>query len=324
MSKKRRGKRRKLTFQYSRTPVGVFPSFGPEVLLLDSFTDANLIEWQAHADALQEYHYQWYFELESQRATHQQAIRESLIAGGGGSVNLETWGRQLDVQYVTHPLCSYGSLQWVGGRFNYGMDIDSSRFAPFPALYLAEDSETAFREYFQIERHGRAPGGLTGGELALARERSFAWVRVEGVVHNVFDATKPTCLAAFTKVIGTFALSSRVRELEKRLALLRPLTLITTSRELLASLMDPNWRHYPAQFNVPANSQVFGRLLVDAGFEAVLYRSTKSGKRCLALFTRQLNHSATRIKVIPPGPPGLMLAELSSDNGALAEMPARS
>jgi hypothetical protein len=316
-------KGRKLTFHSRRFPAGQLPSIGPEVTLLDAFTDANLVEWNARGALLQEYLYQWYFELESQRATYQDSIRDSLACCGTSVVPLASWGRQLDVQYVNHPLSSYGSLQWVGGRFNYGRAIDPGRFAPFPALYLAEDAETAYREYFQVARAARDSSGLTGAEFALARERSYAWVRVTGAAHNAFDATTTANLSAFTKIISGFTVSSRIRDMEQQLGLTKPLELITTPQTMLSSLMDPKWRHWPSQFGVPANSQVFGRLLIDAGFEAVLYRSTKSSGKCLAVFTRQLHRSPTEIEVVPPGPPGLILATLSAANCALAEQEAK-
>ena len=52
-----------------------------------------------------------------------------------------------------------------------------------------------------------------------------------------------------------------------------------------------NWRAWPLQFDVPSNSQVLGRLLRDAGYEAVLYPSSKGPMQCLAVFPENLHAS---------------------------------
>lgn len=68
------------------------------------------------------------------------------VLSPGSRSNWAGWGRAIQYKYSDTPLSCVGSTKWVGGRFNYGVDIDSSRFAPFPALYLAEDMETGLRE----------------------------------------------------------------------------------------------------------------------------------------------------------------------------------
>jgi len=105
-----------------------------------------VLAWRAKSKVVQQYHYLWWFELEAQRAAHQQQIANALRSVPGVAIDLAGWGRSMPYRYSNTPLSCVGSLKWVGGRFNYGVDIDNSRFTPFPALYLAEDFETGLRE----------------------------------------------------------------------------------------------------------------------------------------------------------------------------------
>ena len=320
MSKKRRPsklqQRRKLEVRLRRT--GRFDPSPPGLLELDRFSDMDVEEWVRFATDFQAYHYQWFFELEAQRAASAERIREALTAVRPITVDLEGWGRVLAWRYTNAPLSAVGSLTWVGGRFNYGIDIDGgNRFAAFPALYLASSFETGLKEML-----GQPPSRLSGlsrADLALCDETSFSWVTVAGTVNNVFDLTKPSSLAAFTQVIREFRLSDRVRELQKRVRPQHPLRLVRTPTELLESIMVTNWRELPVQCDTPANSQVIGRLVADSGYDGILYRSTKTGERNLAVFTRNLAHSDSVIRVAPEPPAQVRLRQLDASNYGDAE-----
>jgi hypothetical protein len=56
------------------------------------------------------------------------------------------------------------------------------------------------------------------------------------------------------------------------------------------------------QFDLPAPSQVFGDLLRDAGFEAVLYPSTRGDGHCVAVFPDNFKSSRSFLEVAPPVP----------------------
>jgi hypothetical protein len=206
-------------------------------------------------------------------------------------------------------LSCVGSLKWVGGRFNYGVDIDSSRYAPFPALYLAEDMETGLREMQGLTREDTRDG-LTADELSLCAKNGVTWFIVSGSVSNIFDLTRPGSLEGVARIISTFKLSKAVRDAEKRLAA-KPLVLIATAEELLASFMYENWRENPSIMNTPANSQLFGHLLSLAGFEGALFSSTRTRKKNLVLFTRQFKNSASVARVLNP-PATARCCELSA------------
>jgi hypothetical protein len=283
VSKKRRPstlqRRRQLEVRLRRT--GRFDPSPPGLLELDRFSDKDVEDWVRFATDFKAYHYQWFFELEAQRAASAGRIREALTSVRPIAVDLEGWGRALAWNYTNAPLSAVGSLKWVGGRFNYGVDIDDgSLFPAFPALYLASSLETALKEML-----GQPPSrvsGLSRGDLALCDETSFSWVTMTGRVNNVFDLTKQTNLAAFTDVIREFRISDRVRELQKRVPPgvrpKHPLRLVGTSAILFDSIMVAHWRELPVQCDTPANSQVVGRLVADAGFEGILHRSTKTGE----------------------------------------------
>jgi hypothetical protein len=128
-----------------------------ELYDLEALSSATFQQWQAHGKAQSEYQYRLYFDLETQRAAHKAELCQALRDSASVSLNIDGWWRVIDFSYCMHALSPAGSLQWVGGRFNYGNDIDSTRFPPFPALYLAEDFTTAFRERFLIS----APGEIT-------------------------------------------------------------------------------------------------------------------------------------------------------------------
>jgi hypothetical protein len=69
------------------------------------------------------------------------------------------------------------------------------------------------------------------------------------------------------------------------------------------TLLAHNWRLYPSQYEIPSNSQVFGRLLLDAGFDGVVYPSTKGSSNCLALFPANFAKSESFVEVADDGPP---------------------
>ena len=134
-----------------------------------------------------------------------------------------------------------------------------------------------------------------------------------GCIYNVFDLTKSSNLKGICRIFSKFNLSSRVRDLERK-AKRQPTRLIRTPTELVDVMMSDDWRAWPVHFSVPANSQVFARFLVDAGFEGVLYRSAKGAKKCLAVFTRQMVNSNSHVGLHPDRPDNIENAELNSTN----------
>ena len=57
------------------------------------------------------------------------------------------------------------------------------------------------------------------------------------------------------------------------------------------------------QYDLPANSQIFGRLCVAAGAHGILYPSVKnSTRRCLALFPQNWNDSDSFVEIVGASP----------------------
>ena len=94
-------------------------------------------------------------------------------------MQLENWSRIVDYQWTLHPLSAAGSLTYIGGRYNPGIELDGCTFAAWPALYLGVDHARAYREKFQIEQ-GQKLEGLTGEELALSAGKSHTTVALHG------------------------------------------------------------------------------------------------------------------------------------------------
>lgn len=306
MRRSKKGKRRRLEFQFSRGEHDEL--FGPGALLLEHCSDDSVSRWHARGRKLQAYNYKWFFELESQRAANQQAITAALQGISGIAVNVDQWCRAIKFRYSDTPLSCLGSLK-TSGRFHYGSDIDPTRFPPFPALYAARDRETAHRELVGMGAAEQV-GPLSGLDLALQKEQSLVWLTLRGEINNVFELTERN-LHPFVDVVADFTVSDDARALAKELGI-QPMRAAVTAAELLQTFRDPNWRGWPLNCSVPANSQVFGQLLSAAGFEGVQYSSVKTQLPAIAIFPRQFRNSTSSIYV-PDAPATSHCARLDSN-----------
>ena len=133
---------------------------------LERFTDADLRTWKRQAQDLERYHVQLFFHLEGQRALCHEDLCDALRQSAPASIVVDRWARIVDYKYSLQPLSAAGSLVH-GGRFNIGGDLDPGKFPVFPALYLAEDYDTAYAERFG--QRPSASGQLDGHEYACAQ-----------------------------------------------------------------------------------------------------------------------------------------------------------
>jgi RES domain-containing protein len=219
------------------------------------------------------------------------------------------WQRVVKYRYALHPLGTNGSVVDPGGRFNVGK-IDSTRYPVFPALYVASDKGTALAEL--LGRRSTSGDSLTPEELALAKPDSIAAVSVSGHVDAMLDIRDARNLAAFVALIKDFrltpALTSKARKLEF------PLNIIRTVPVLTDVLHAPNWREWPALYEVPAACQLFGRIVFDAQIEGILYNSVLTQEPCLAIYHQNFQHSSSYIELDDPVPPELTVRRLDSSN----------
>ena len=275
---------------------------------LEKFTSADLRTWQRQSENLERYQVQLYYHLEGLRSLHRAQLGEALSETKPTELILNDWVRILDYQYSLQPLSAAGSLV-RGGRFNIGNDLDPAKFPAFPALYLAENYQTAYEERF-----GTVPPtelGIEGHEFALREPDSFSAVNISGKAFNLFDLRSARSLRKFVEIISKFEMPSELKELATSVGIRGPL-LVTKPGELKSSLLAQDWRMYPSQYEIPANSQAFGRLLLESRFDGVIYPSTKGPRNCLALFPTNFVDSESYVEVADKAPPGATKLKLDS------------
>jgi len=287
------------------------PPISTSGYLLDTFSQADIRQWKKASDLIEQYHVQLFYHLESLREINSEALQDALACSGTEHVAQSSWFRLVDFKYSAEFLSPKGSLI-KGGKFNIGKDLNADKFPVFPALYIAEDYPTAYLEYFGAPRD-TAVGGFNGHELALRDPGSFSAVRLFFELENLFDLTNLSNLNAFAQVISSFKAPKELQDIAKLIAASQPM-LLSTSRELRDSFLCSNWRNYPAQFGIPSNSQIFGRLLNSFGFEGIIYPSTKGKGKCIAVFTQNLIASDSHIELVDEAPPDVTHTRLDAEN----------
>ena len=284
------------------------------ILELDRFSSADVERWNRVSHDLDEYNDLLYFGVEPQRQRYKAAIRAALESVDPVALDLQGWVRLVTFQFSLSPLSAAGSLTDVGGRFNVGRDVDKSMQNPWPALYIAEDFETAFREKFQLPS-GDTSAGLLPEDLALMPGSSFSCLQLDGHVARIFDLEEPGCVVALCRVLGKMKLPEEIRRIQKRLRLPpNHAYMVRTPERLRHDVLATNWRVAPMQYGLPSTSQIFASMVRDAGFEGIRYPSTKGGGHCIALFPDRLVSEQTRLELHDSAPAEIRHRSLSMDN----------
>jgi hypothetical protein len=270
----------------------------PSLAELDRFSAASLHRWLEAATQLSSLHRSLYFALESLRQRDAPRLIDAVGSSTLNNFRFEAWSRIVDYRYSLEPLSTAGSVRNEGGRFNIGAALSPGAFTAFPALYIAEDYPTAF-----LERFGSKPdlrgAALSAEELALRKPGSFTQVRLRGNLENVLDAGNLEALRPVVNIIKEFPLPKAVTLVARKLGLRQSPWLIRSPITMQRQLLHPHWRMLPMQFDLPSNSQIFGRLVSGAGIHAILYPSIRaSAHRCLALFPQNWLGSASFVEVI--------------------------
>lgn len=225
-----------------------------------------------------------YFGLEPERRSLRPDLIGALRSTAPIAIDLSRWVRVVPYQFSLEPLSCAGSLQNIGGRFNAGSELDPNTLNPWPALYLAQNYETAFREKFQLPRD-KVVDGLTPQELALEQGVSHTALFVRGHLARVFDMTDHQSLVAVAAVLRRVKMPARARVIQRKLKIPNVgIYMVQTGKQLHEMVLAHNWRMLPIQFGLPAQSHVLAELIRAAGFEGILYRSTKGPGKCLAAF----------------------------------------
>ena len=282
------------------------------ILELDRFSEKNLKQWESASEDLNRLESILYFGLEPERRSKREQLLAALNSHAGISVDLSDWVRIVTYQFSDQPLSSAGSLHSYGGRFNAGCDLDDNTLNPWPALYVAENYETAFREKFQLAHDGKIDG-LSASELALENGVSHATLFLQGRIMKAFDLTSKESLVSIAKVLSKIHLPDDAKKIMKRLKIPQNgLTMIRTAKQLFDLATEANWTVNPVQFGLPAQSHILAELIRAAGFEAVLYKSTKGIGKCLAIFPEKMSEGSF-VELRDTSKPGVTQVKLDSN-----------
>jgi hypothetical protein len=145
----------------------------PDLLELDRFSQADLDRWNSLSQDLDELHAILYSGVEPQRQRHHAELIAALRSVPCRPMDFAGWVRMVTLRYADAPLSAAGSLKNFGGRFNIGTDVDNAIRSPWPALYIASDQETAYREKFGMAKDDRIDG-LSAEELTLTPGGSYS------------------------------------------------------------------------------------------------------------------------------------------------------
>lgn len=149
------------------------PKKKPEIkYVLDQFTDIDLRSWNKIDKSLNEYHIRFFYHLEAQRATKRWELHNALRSSKPVEQIVREWVRIVPFKYTLEPLSSKGSIRSIGGRFNFGRELDCPSYTHFNALYIAGNTKTAYNERFG--NHDKTTLGQF--DLALQKEDSCGWL----------------------------------------------------------------------------------------------------------------------------------------------------
>jgi hypothetical protein len=262
---------------------------------LDFGLIADIPKSKEHFGRLAQFHWEFYSELAFLRNQIYDSLKGSLRERAG-PFQFSGWQRAVKYRYSLVPLSTKGSLSDPGGRFNIGA-IDPSRFPVFPALYLASDKKTALAEL--LGRDGPADS-LTPEELALTKPTSITVVSVSGKLESVLDVRDEKNLASFVNLVKDFKLSSGLIMKARRLGF--PAKVVRDTNQLVKEFQMSKWREWPMGFDVPSSSQIFGRIVLDAGIEGILYESVLTHSLCSAIYPQNFQNSSSYIELDGPCP----------------------
>jgi hypothetical protein len=268
---------------------------GPDEVI-DFGLIADIPKSKEHFERLAQFHWEYYSELAFLRSQIYDSLKASLRERAE-SFEFSGWQRAVKYKYSLVPLSTKGSLSDPGGRFNIGA-IHPSHFPVFPALYLACDKKTALAEL--LGRDGPADS-LTPEELALTKPASITVVSVSGRLESILDVRDAKNLAGFLNLVRNFKLSSGLIMKARRLGF--PAKIITDANQLVKELQTSRWREWPMIYDVPSVPQIFGRIVLDAGIEGILYDSVLTHNLCSAIYPQNFQNSSSYIELDDPCPP---------------------
>jgi len=280
--------------------------------LLESTNEAAIKEAKEFAAKQSKFAWALYSELAEQREQVFDNLKQSLLYNCLENYTFNNWQRAVKYRYSLHPLCTLGSLSYIGGRFNIGESINTN-VNPFTALYIAENKDTALQEHLsQIEGISTE---LSSREIALNNHQSESILRLNGSLDLVIDLTNKNSVSDFVNIIKKFTKNKYIDLLAKQARLTNPPQMIKSVDILLSALLNKQWRIEAALYDVPSTSQIFGQIALIAGITGILYPSKFTGKNCLAIFTQNFKDSTSWVKIADAIPDdSIILHELNHTN----------
>jgi len=276
--------------------------------ILDEFSPASIQHSKRKIELLLQYHWDFYCDLVIKRAKVLPEIKESLAAAAIKGFPFDHWQRVTKYKWSLSPLSSCGSLNCPGGRFNIG-DIDTTRFPPFPALYISSDRDTCIQEMFGPPLNGP----LTPFEFALTNPNSLSSISMSGSLESAIDLRDKHSLKGFVDILKKFDIPDDLMQDARELNIADP-QLLTTVDQLINALLDPNWRLSPIQLDIPGPPQIFGQLVREAGVDGIIYPSKYTSKPCLALFPHNFEKSESYVQLDDTPPLDTIIRRLDASN----------
>lgn len=273
--------------------------------VLDSGLIADIPKFKERFEQIAQFHWEYYSELALLRSRIYDSLKSSLRERTT-PYDFTEWQRAVKYKYSLCPLSTKGSLSDPGGRFNIGA-IDPPRFPTFSALYLAFDKRTVLAEL--LGREG-PENSLSPEELALTKPTSITIVSVSGKLESILDVRDAKNLAGFVNLIKGFQLSAKLYMKARRLGL--QVDIVRDSSKLAKALAYAKWREWPMVHDVPAPPQIFGRIVLDAGIEGILYESVLTTRPCLAIYPQNFQDSTSFIELDGPCPNELVHKRIDS------------
>ena len=195
-------------------------------------------------------------------------------------------------------------LQALGATPPRPIDLEPGTLLPWPALYLAQNYSTAYREKFQLQT-GQQVIGLTPEELALSAGQSHSTVVMNGKLTKVFHLNAES-LEPLAQILRLIQMPKRAAQIARKLKIkASDLRMITSGKQLYDAVALQNWRILPVQFGLPSASQILAELIRAADYEAIAYSSTKDGGKCLAIFVDRLSPDSF-VALTDPAPTGVV------------------
>ena len=145
-------------------------------------------------------------------------------------------------------------------------------------------------------------------DFALTNPTSVVSISLSGALDSIINLREPEKLQPFVDLIKDFSVPDYLKKSAKNIGEREP-ELIRTVSKLVDSLLDPNWRLWPMQFDVPVASQIFGQLVSEAGIEGILYPSKFTDQDCLAIFPQNFEEGSF-VQMDDQAPPEIKICRL--------------